>query len=127
MDTSILWRTEAAWMLAIRNCKDLAWALTREWVLSIHAAKTSTWALTQEWALARDTTVLVSLPLKCHLPMWAGGYYLLCYYILFYAYLTAGAWPFSIDFNDSNFGCNFECGTKKCTWAEDGKLLYYRA
>ena len=59
--------------------------------------------------------ILVSRPLKCHVPMRAGGYYLLCYYILFCtkpAYLTAGAWPFSIDFNN-----NFRCGTKKCTWA----------
>ena len=55
---SALWRAEAAWALAIRDCKDLSWALTREWALSIHAAKTSTWALTREWALARDTTVI---------------------------------------------------------------------
>ena len=33
---------EAAWALAIRDCKDLAWALTRGWALSIPAAKTST-------------------------------------------------------------------------------------
>ena len=49
--------------------------------------------------------ILVSRPLKCHLPMQAGGYYLLCYYILFCTkptYLTARAWPFSIDFNDNN-------------------------
>ena len=57
MAASALWHTEAAWALAIHDCKDLAWALTREWALSIHAAKTSTWALTREWALARDTTV----------------------------------------------------------------------
>ena len=56
--------------------------------------------------------VPVSRPLKCNLPMWTGGYCLLCYYILFCtkpAYLTARAWPFSIDFNDNHFGC----GTKK--------------
>ena len=52
------WRAEAAWVLTIRDCKDLAWALTQEWALSIHAAKTSTWALTWEWALAWDTMVL---------------------------------------------------------------------
>ena len=53
------WRAEAAWALAIRDCKDLAWALTREWALSIRAAKTiSTWVLTREWALAWDTTVV---------------------------------------------------------------------
>ena len=57
MDASTLWCAEAAWMLAIHNCKDLAWALTREWAISIHAAKASTWVLTREWALARDTTV----------------------------------------------------------------------
>ena len=44
IDASALWRTEAAWALAIRCCKDLAWALTRKWALSIHAAKTSTCA-----------------------------------------------------------------------------------
>ena len=58
--------------------------------------------------------------------MRAGGYYLLCYYILFCtkpAYLTARTWPFSIDFNDNNFGC----GTKKCMWVGDGKLLYYKS
>ena len=70
--------------------------------------------------------IFVSRPLKCHLPMQAGGYYLLCYYILFCTkptYLTARAWPFSIDFNDNNFGC----GTKKCMRARDGKLLYYKS
>ena len=58
--------------------------------------------------------------------MWAGGYYLLCYYILFCTkptYLTARVWPFSIDFNDNNFGC----GTKKCMRAGDRKLLYYKS
>ena len=34
------WHAEAAWALAIRDCKDLTWVLTRE------------------WALARDTTVI---------------------------------------------------------------------
>ena len=57
MDASALWRAEAAWTLAMRDCKNLAWALTQEWTLSIHAAKTSTWALTREWALAWDTMV----------------------------------------------------------------------
>ena len=57
------WRVEAAWALAIRDCKDLAWALTWEWALSIHAAKISTWALTREWTLARDTTVIILLHL----------------------------------------------------------------
>ena len=57
MDASALWRAEAAWVLTIRDSKDLAWVLTWEWALSIHALKTSTWALTWEWALARDTTV----------------------------------------------------------------------
>ena len=37
---------EAAWALAIQDCKDLARVLTQEWVLSIRADKTSTWALT---------------------------------------------------------------------------------
>ena len=67
---------------------------------------------------------LVSRPLKCHLPTRAGTYYLLCYYISFCtkpAYLTSRAWPFSLDFNDNNFGC----GTKKCMRAGDGKLLYH--
>ena len=43
--------------------------------------------------------------------MRVGGYYL-CYYMLFCTkptYLTVRAWPFSIDFNDNDFGC----GTKK--------------
>ena len=43
MDASTLWCAEAAWALAIHDCKDLAWALT------------------QEWALARDTTVFALL------------------------------------------------------------------
>ena len=60
MDASALWCAEAAWALAIRDCKDLAWALTREWALSIHAAKTSTWALTRKWALAWETMVIDS-------------------------------------------------------------------
>ena len=71
---------------------------------------------------AMTYNILVSCPLKCHLPMQAGGYYLLCYYILFCtkpAYLTARAWQFSIYFNDNNF----RCGTKKYTWAGDGN--YY--
>ena len=48
---------------------------------------------------AMTYNIFVSRPLKCHLPMRAGGYYLLRYYILFCtkpAYLTAGAWPFSM-------------------------------
>ena len=61
MDISALWHAEAAWVLAIRDCTDLAWALTRKWALSIHAAKTNTWALTREWALARDTTVCTNI------------------------------------------------------------------
>ena len=70
--------------------------------------------------------ILVSRPLKWYLPMWAGSYYLLCYYVLFCTkptYLTARAWPFSVDFNDNNFGC----GTKKCMQVGDGKLLYYKS
>ena len=59
--------------------------------------------------------------------MQVDSYYLLCYYILFCtksaAYLTARAWPFSIHFNDNNFGC----GIKKCTRVGDGKLLYYKS
>ena len=57
MDASTLWHVEAAWVLAIHDCKDLAWVLTQEWALSVHAAKTSTWVLTREWALAWDTRV----------------------------------------------------------------------
>ena len=68
MDASKFWHAEAAWVLAIRDCKDPAWAFTREWALSIHAAKTSTWALTREWALARDTTVLLNGLMKCKVP-----------------------------------------------------------
>ena len=48
MDANALRCAEAAWVLVIHDCKDLAWALIREWALSIHAAKTSTGALTQE-------------------------------------------------------------------------------
>ena len=69
-----------------------------------------------------NNIIFVSRPLKCHLPMRVGGYYLLCYYILFCtkpAYLTVGAWPFSIDFNDNNFGC----GTKNACGRETGN--YY--
>ena len=68
--------------------------------------------------------IVVSRPLKYNLPMRVGGYYLLCYYILFCtkpAYLTARAWPFSIHFNDNNFGCGTH---KQCTRAGDGKLYY---
>ena len=57
---------------------------------------------------AMTYNILVSRPLKCHLPMRVGSYYLLCYYILFCTKptdLTARVWPFSIDFNDNNFGC----------------------
>ncbi len=57
----------------------------------------------------------------------AGGRLLfIIYYTLFYtkpANLTAGAWPFSIDFNGNSFGCV----TKKCMRAGDGKLLYYKS
>ena len=38
------------------------------------------------------------------------------------AYLTAGTWPFSIDFNN-----NFGYGTKKMHAGEAGKLLYYKS
>ena len=61
--------------------------------------------------------------------MQVGGYYLLfiIYYTLFYtkpANLTTGAWSFSLDFN----GNNFRYGTyRKCMWAGDGKLLYYKS
>ena len=51
---------------------------------------------------------------------------IVCYYILFYtksACLTARVWPFSMHFNDNNFGCS----TKKCTRAGGGKLLYYKS
>ena len=50
---------------------------------------------------AMTYNIPVSHPLKCHLPMRAGSYYLLCYYILFCTkptYLTARVWPFTIHF-----------------------------
>ena len=47
------WRGEAAWALAIYDCKGLAWVLTWEWALSFRAAKTSTWALTRSGLLPR--------------------------------------------------------------------------
>ena len=69
MDASALWRAEAAWALAIRDCKDLAWALTQEWMLSIHAAKTSTWTLTREWALAQGTILYTSRGVRFACPL----------------------------------------------------------
>ena len=78
------------------------------WLLLLHEGWTRHKAMTYN--------KLVSCPLKCHLAMRVGGYYLLfiIYYALFYtkpANLTAGAWPFSLDFN----GNNFRYGThRKC-------------
>ena len=76
---------------------------------------------------AMTYNILVSCPLKYHLPMRVGGYYLLCYYILCCtkpAFLTARAWPFSIDFNDNNFGC----GTKNACGRGTGNYqLYYKS
>ena len=73
--------------------------------------------------------ILVSHPLKMPLTHAAGPaviiYYGIINIILFCtkpAYLTARAWPSSIDFNGNNFGC----GTKKRMQAGDGKLLHYK-
>ena len=59
--------------------------------------------------------ILVSRPLKCHLTMRAGGYYL---HIIIER--LGGV-------SDHPVYDNLGCGTKKCMRAGDGQLLYYKS